>query len=345
MRILAIETSCDETAAAVFTDEGLRSNVVASQLAAHEVFGGVVPELASRMHIEAIEPVVGTALAEAGLALGELDALAVTHGPGLVGSLLVGLCAAKALAWRAGLPLVGVNHLEGHIYSNFIEDPAPAFPVLTLIASGGHSDLILMRDHGDYTVLGRARDDAAGEAFDKVARRMGLGYPGGPKLDALAETGDPHAFALPKVRLDGGWGFSFSGLKSALARICDQLGPDETQARLADLCASFRTAVVDTLVEQTIGAAREQGVAQVALCGGVAASRGLRRALEAAASAAGLAVAIPPFKYCTDNAAMIACAGYHRRRHGGGSTLALDVASNLELPAASAWRTEAVGTW
>ena len=341
MRVLGIETSCDETAAAVF-DGALRSNVVASQLAAHEVFGGVVPELASRVHIEAFGPVVETALAEAGVGWDGLDAIAVTHGPGLVGSLLVGLCAAKGLCWRTGLPLVGVNHLVGHIYSNFVEPPAPDFPVVTLIASGGHSDLILMRGHGDFEVLGRARDDAAGEAFDKVARRLGLEYPGGPKLDALAEEGDAEAFELPRARLADG-GFSFSGLKTALARLCDRLGPDETARRLSDLCASFRAAVVAVLVEQTVAAARAHGVGQLALCGGVAASKGLRRGLASAASAAGLRLSVPPFRFCTDNAAMVACAGYHRCAAGGCDSLELDVASNLPLPSLAAWRAAGSG--
>jgi len=334
--ILGIETSCDETAAAVFDETGLRSNVVASQLDAHEIFGGVVPELASRMHLEAILPVVDKALAEADLTPADLTAVAVTCGPGLVGSLLVGVGAAKGLAWSHGLPLLGINHLEGHVYSNFIEPPAPEFPLLCLIASGGHSDLLLVRGHGDYEVLGRARDDAAGEAFDKVARVIGLDYPGGPKLDAAAELGDPNAYRLPRAWLDGAPEFSFSGLKTAVSRLLDELGPlDET--KLNDLCASFRAAVVDVLVTKTFQAARDHHVRQVAICGGVAASKGLRRAIEQAGAEAGIAVSTPPFRYCTDNAAMIACAGYHRWLQGGPDTLALEVRSNRPLPARGEW--------
>ncbi|NUP98823.1 MAG: tRNA (adenosine(37)-N6)-threonylcarbamoyltransferase complex transferase subunit TsaD, partial [Armatimonadetes bacterium] len=254
--ILGIETSCDETAAAVFGDDGLRSNIVASQLEAHQTFGGVVPELASRMHVEAISIVIGQALGEAGVTLGELAAVAVTRGPGLVGSLLVGVCAAKGLCLTSGLPLLGINHLEGHLYSNFVEEPAPVFPFVTLIASGGHSDLILVRGHGEYEVLGRARDDAAGEAFDKVGRVLGLEYPGGPKLDRLAEEGDPTAFELPRAWLAGRDEFSFSGLKTAMVRLCDDLGEEEVARRLPDLCASFRQAVVEVLVHKTIEAAR-----------------------------------------------------------------------------------------
>lgn len=338
--VLGIETSCDETAAAVYGDGGLLANVVASQLGAHETFGGVVPELASRMHIEAITPILTTALADAGLAPADLDAVAVTHGPGLVGSLLVGVCAAKGFCWSHGLPLLGINHLEGHLYSNFIDPPPPEFPLLTLIASGGHSDLILFRGHGDYVVLGRARDDAAGEAFDKVGRLLGLEYPGGPKVDRLAETGDPTAFELPRAWLGGADEFSFSGLKTAVSRLLSELGPEAAQDRLPDLCASFRAAVVEVLVRKTIAAAQEHRVEQIAVCGGVAANLGLRREMTTAAGEAGLALSIPPFRYCTDNAAMIACAGYHRRRHGGADTLGLNVSSGLPLPGREAWAGE-----
>ncbi len=335
--ILAIETSCDETAAALFGASGLAANVVASQLEAHRAFGGVVPELASRMHIEAIGPVVAEALAEAGADWPDLSAVAVTHGPGLVGSLLVGVCYAKGLCWARGLPLLGVNHLEGHLYSNYIEPPSPDFPFVCLIASGGHSDLILVRGHGDYQVLGRARDDAAGEAFDKVARHLGLEYPGGPVLDALAEEGDPAAFDLPRAMLPGSYEFSFSGLKTAVVRLAGELGETETAARLRDVCASFRQAVVDVLVAKTILAATEHGCRQIAVCGGVAASRGLRRALVEAAERAELSLSIPPFRFCTDNAAMIACAAWHRHQAGGADDLTLDVSSTLPLPAPGEW--------
>ncbi len=335
--VLGIETSCDETAAAVYGDDGLCANVVSSQLAAHEVFGGVVPELASRMHIEAVHPVIDGALREAGLTPAGLTAVAVSHGPGLVGSLLVGVCAAKGFCWGAGLPLMGLNHLEGHLYSNFVEPPLPSFPFLALIASGGHSDLLLVRDHGCYEVLGRARDDAAGEAFDKVGRRLGLEYPGGPRLDQLAEDGDPTAFDLPRAWLDGADEFSFSGLKTAVVRLCEELGADRVAQRLPDLCASFRQAVVDVLVRKTFAAAARHGVSQVTLCGGVAANRGLRREMQAAADRLGLTLAVPAFRYCTDNAAMVACAGWHRWRHGGADGLALDVSSGLPLPLPGQW--------
>lgn len=343
MVVLALESSCDETAAAVFDDSGLRASQVASQLAAHAAFGGVVPELASRMHLEALTPVVRATLDEAGCTVADLDAVAVTHGPGLVGALLVGLCAAKGLAWRAGVPLVGVNHLEGHIYSNFVEPPGPGFPLLVLIASGGHSDLLLMRGHGDYEVLGRARDDAAGEAFDKVARVMGLPYPGGPALDELAEQGDPKAFDLPRARLGGELEFSFSGLKTALVRVVEELGPEQMAARLPDLCASFRAAVVDVLVEKTVAAARATGATNVAVCGGVAANRGLRAALGEACARRGYTLSAPPLRWCTDNAAMIACAAWHRLRAGGRDSLGLDVASGQPLPSAAAWAGTVVG--
>ena len=329
--VLGIETSCDETAAAVY-DGQLRSSVVASQLEAHRAFGGVVPEMASRMHIEAITTVVTAALADAGLTPAELAAVAVTHGPGLVGSLLVGVSAAKGLAFGSQRPLLGINHLEGHLYSNFIEPPEPTFPHLTLIASGGHSDLILVRGHRDYRVLGRARDDAAGEAFDKVGRLLGLPYPGGPVVDRLAEEGDPKAFDFPRARLDGRPEFSFSGLKTAVLRVCQELGETETQARLHDLCASFRAAVVEVLVEKTIAAAREHRVKHLAICGGVAANKGLRRSMTEAADDAGLMLSIPPFAYCTDNAAMIACAGYHRAARGESDGYGIDVSSGLPLP-------------
>lgn len=331
LTILGIETSCDETAAAVYAADGLRSNVVASQLSAHQAFGGVVPELASRMHIEAVSQVVRTALAEAAVNLNELSAVAVTHGPGLVGSLLVGVCVAKGLCWRAGLPLIGINHLEGHLYSNFVEPPAPPFPFVALIASGGHSDLVAVRAHGQYAVLGRARDDAAGEAFDKVGRLLGLPYPAGPHIDALAEEGDPNAFELPRAWLDDGYEFSFSGLKTAVLRLAESLGEATVQERLPDLCASFRQAVVDVLVGKTMAAARAERVSHVAICGGVAASRGLRRAIESAAAAEGLTTSRPPLAYCTDNAAMIACAGYYRYLAGGADGLDLDVSSGLPV--------------
>jgi N6-L-threonylcarbamoyladenine synthase len=334
VRILGIETSCDETAAAV-VESGriLRSNVVASQEEIHARYGGIVPELASRQHIRLILPVIDEALRRAGVDWADLAAIAVTYGPGLAGSLLVGLNVAKALAFARGLPLVGVNHLEGHVYANWIEvdgSPEPQLPLLCLIVSGAHSDLTLMVDHGQFRRIGRTRDDAAGEAFDKVARLLGLGFPGGPAIQRAAELGNPGAFPLPRAELKDSWDFSFSGLKTATLRLVDRLRREGslTEQQVADIAASFQEAVVDMLVAKMVAAARAFGVPQVALAGGVAANRRLRERLRAECP---VPVIYPPPFLCTDNGAMIAAAGYFRFRAGDRAGLDLDVVSNLKL--------------
>jgi N6-L-threonylcarbamoyladenine synthase len=302
--ILGIETSCDETAAALVTEHGeIRSSVVSSQAELHARYGGVVPEVASRRHLELVSPVVQDALAEAGAGLDDVESVAVTQGPGLIGALLVGLSAAKALAWARGLPLVPVDHLHGHVASLYLEPDPVEPPFLCLLASGGHTLLLEVRDHAGYRVLGTSIDDAAGEAFDKGARLLGLGYPGGAAIDRLAQEGDAAAFSFPVARLDG-LDFSFSGLKTALLYKVRDLG-DAAESRQADLAASYQQAIVRALVEQTARAAEQEGLETVAVVGGVAANSGLRAALPGARFA--------PLALCTDNAAMIASAGRYGR--------------------------------
>ena len=334
--ILGIETSCDETAAAVVGDgQHILSNVVATQIDLHRQYGGVFPELASRQHILTLPPVIEEALAQAHVTRQEIEAVAVTYGPGLAGSLLVGVNLAKGLAWAWGRPLVGVNHLEGHVYSNWLQagaNKAPvAFPVLVLIVSGGHTELILMHEHGRYTRLGATLDDAAGEVFDKVARLLGLGYPGGPALQKAAADGNASAFDLPvALRHDEKhrYNFSFSGLKTAVLRLTQVLRAEGGALPVADLAASFQAAVADALVSKILVAVGDFKVNQVCVCGGVAANAELRRQL-----AARLPVphAIPPIWLCTDNAAMIASAGFHRYALGEQSGWDLDVRPNLKL--------------
>jgi N6-L-threonylcarbamoyladenine synthase len=302
--ILGIETSCDETAAALVTEDGeIRSSVVSSQAELHARYGGVVPEVASRRHLELVSPVVQEALAEADAGLDDVESVAVTQGPGLIGALLVGLSAAKALAWARGFPLVPVDHLHGHVASLYLEPDPVEPPFLCLLASGGHTLLLEVRDHAGYRVLGTSIDDAAGEAFDKGARLLGLGYPGGAAIDRLAQEGDAEAFSFPVARLDG-LDFSFSGLKTALLYKVRDLG-DEAESRQADLAASYQHAIVRALVEQTARAAEQEGLETVAVVGGVAANSGLRAALPGARFA--------PLALCTDNAAMIASAGRYGR--------------------------------
>lgn len=346
--ILAIETSCDETAAAVVQD-GRRalSNVVASQIELHSRFGGVFPEVASRQHVLAIQPVIEEALTVANVAHArELDAIAVTHGPGLVGSLLVGVNAAKGLAFASGLPLLPVNHLEGHVYSNWIEvpgKPAPAadrFPTVLLIVSGGHTELILMTGHCTYQRLGGTLDDAAGEAFDKVARLLNLGFPGGPAIQRAAQTGDPARFALPRPVMQSEehrFNFSFSGLKTAvvnLVRQREQAGETLADGTLAtDIAASFQQAVAEVLVAKTADAATAFGAQQVCMCGGVSANAVLRSLAERTFGDLNLPLYIPPLALCTDNAAMIGAAACYRWREQPDlpADLALDVFANLPL--------------
>jgi N6-L-threonylcarbamoyladenine synthase len=367
MNVLAIETSCDETAAAVVVDgRRARSNVVASQIALHRAHGGVVPELAARGHVTAIVPVIEAALAEAGMARGEVDAVAVTEGPGLVGSLLVGVNVAKALAYALDRPLVPVNHLEAHVYANWVvlpgeePTPPPAFPLVCLLVSGGHTELIVMEGHGRYRHLGRTLDDAAGEAFDKGARLLGLGYPGGPAIQRAAEGGDPARFDLPRAWLGDSWDFSFSGLKTALLRLTEPWrlpapiaprpaagtpsGPFPEHrphlyapaAPIADLAAAYQEAVVEVLAVKTARAAREFGARAVLLAGGVAANAALRARLTAEVARAcgdGVPVRYPPPALCTDNAAMIAGAAYFALRRGAQAGWEMDVHPRLPLGA------------
>jgi N6-L-threonylcarbamoyladenine synthase len=324
MKILGIETSCDETAAAVVEDGNkILSDKVASQVDIHRRYAGVVPEVASRQHLLSIIPVIEESLSEAGVSLKDIDGIAATAGPGLAGSLLVGANAAKAIAFAGNIPIVGINHLEGHIYANWIGDAPPLFPALCLIVSGGHTDLVLMKDHGQYVMLGHTRDDAAGEAFDKAARILGLGYPGGPAIDKAAREGAP-TIKLPRAWLKGTNDFSFSGLKTALLRLAE--GGKITC--VADAAASFQEAVVEVLVKKTAAAARAYGVRQLLLAGGVAANSLLRQRLK---DASPVPLSVPPMSLCTDNAAMVAACGYFKFRTGQRDWLNLDVVPALKL--------------
>jgi N6-L-threonylcarbamoyladenine synthase len=335
VRILGIETSCDETAAAVVEDRSrVLSSVVASQEDVHAKYGGVVPELASRRHVEAIGPVVTEALERAGTKLDDVDAVAVTQGPGLVGSLLVGVCAAKAIAWERGLPLLAVNHLEGHIRSPFLEHPGIPFPAIALVVSGGHTQLYLCPSEGVYRTLAKTRDDAAGEAFDKVAKLLGLGYPGGPVIDRLSGGADETAHEFPKATMkDRSIDFSFSGLKTAVRRRVEKEGitGGEASPAVRNLVASFQRAVVDALVETTVLACRRESVRTVLVAGGVACNRRLRAAFEEAAARYGLSVYLPSPRYTTDNAAMIAGAGFLHLERGERAGLDLNADPNLRL--------------
>jgi N6-L-threonylcarbamoyladenine synthase len=327
--VLGIESSCDESAAAVVA-HGRRvlSSVVASQVKDHAPFGGVVPELASRRHLENLAPVVTAALAEARTSLDQITGIAVTQGPGLIGALLVGLNLAKALAWSRELPIVGVSHLEGHLAALSLGDDPPPYPFLALLVSGGHTSLFMVNGPGSQEELGATVDDAAGEAFDKVAKLYGLGYPGGVVIDRMAAGGDPAAIRLPRPRLhDGTLDFSFSGLKSAVVRFREQ--NQGLDYRIEDLCAGFQEAVVEVLVKKTLAAAAGRGVGHLALAGGVAANRRLRAALAEAAAQQGLGVTLPPLELCTDNAAMIAAAGCHHLRAGRRLSLSADAISRL----------------
>lgn len=323
MRLLGIETSCDDTAAAVVTSGySVESNVLASQDEFHRAYGGIVPEIASRKHAETINAVIELALRNAGCSFDSLDGVAVTCGPGLPGSLVVGVAAAQAIAFSQGLPVYAVNHLHGHLFANYLENPqhtdehAPATPFLCLVVSGGHTDLIFVETAGRHRVIGRTVDDAAGEAYDKVARLLGLGFPGGPVLDKLAQSGNPRAFDFPRgLSRDGSYNFSFSGLKTAVRYHLDA-HPEHLVDHRADIAASFQQAVVDALCEKTLRAARELGQTTIALAGGVAANSALRSELTKRARDEGISVRVPPLVYCTDNAAMIAAAAYHRGESG-----------------------------
>ena len=330
--VLGIETSCDETSAAILADgRRVLSNVVASQDDVHAPYGGVVPELASRRHIEVIVPVVEKALADAGVRLGDLDGIAVTYGPGLVGSLLVGCSMAKALAWVHGLPLVGVNHLEGHVYAAFLTEDPPEYPFLALVVSGGHTALYHASAPLTYRLVGQTRDDAAGEAFDKVAKLLGLGFPGGPIIQRTAERGDPRAIEFPQAQMtDGASDFSFSGIKTAVSLYARRHTP-LSDAQVADVAASFQASVVKMLVRKTVRAALRIGVKRVVLTGGVAANGPLRAALRAEAEQHGIRLHIPPPRLCTDNAAMIAAAGATRLAAGERAPLTLNATPDLVL--------------
>lgn len=316
-QILGIESSCDETAAAVIGRDGaLRSDVLFSQVAIHAPFGGIVPELASRAHLQKVRPIVDAALEQAGIDLDDVDGIAVTRGPGLVGSLLVGVCFARSLGFVLQRPVIGVHHLEGHLLAPFIGEPAPAFPFVGLVVSGGHTSLFLARGLGDYQLLGRTRDDAAGEAFDKVAKLLGLGYPGGPRIAELAGDGDPAAVALPRGMWGkGGLDTSFSGLKTAVYNHVRATGVPEGPA-LADLCASLQEAVVDALLHKLERAVKQVDARRVVLSGGVAANARLRERVRELGDRLGLETRIPPPRHCTDNGAMIALAGQLRLAAG-----------------------------
>ena len=333
VNILAIESSCDETAAAVVRNgREVLSNVIFSQIDLHTLYGGVVPEIASRKHIEKINQVIGQALGEAGMELCNIDAIAVTYGPGLVGALLVGVSAAKAISFATKIPLVGVHHIEGHISANFIEHKDLEPPFLSLVVSGGHTHLVNVKSYCEFEVLGRTRDDAAGEAFDKVARAIGLGYPGGPKIDKAAKEGNAEAIAFPRAKVNGSeYDFSFSGLKSAVLNylnICEMKG--ETVS-VPDVAASFQKAVVDVLTDHAIAAATANGEKRIALAGGVASNSALRAAMQAACDKSGIKLCVPSPIFCTDNAAMIGVRGYYAYMAGERSDLTLNAVPGLKL--------------
>jgi len=327
--VLGIETSCDETAAAVLMGpHDVVSSVVSTQVDLHAQYGGVVPEIASRAHLEVLNPVIARAIVEAGIDERRIDAVAATVGPGLIGALLVGVSAAKALALTWGVPFVGVNHMEAHLYAAFLEEPNLELPLMVLLVSGGHTMFVEMRDHGRYRMLGSTIDDAAGEAFDKVARYLGLGYPGGPAIDSLAREGDPEAIAFPRAMMHDGLDVSFSGLKTAVVNHVRK----HPEVSSADVAASFQAAVVDVLVTKARRAAAHMGARAMALGGGVAANSLLRERFAAAGESDGLPTFLPSRAMCTDNAAMIASAGWHRLRSDGPTPLDVGAVPNLRLP-------------
>jgi N6-L-threonylcarbamoyladenine synthase len=331
--ILAIESSCDETAAAVVRNgREVLSNIISSQIALHTVYGGVVPEIASRKHVEKINGCIRAALSEAGLTLDDMDAIAVTYGPGLVGALLVGVSAAKAISFAKNKPLIGVHHIEGHISANFIENKDLEPPFVCLVVSGGHSHLVVVKDYGEYEIIGQTRDDAAGEAFDKVARAIGLGYPGGPKIDKAAREGNPDAFSFPQAKIDGAeYDFSFSGLKSAVLNLINQAKMQGQELNQADVAASFQKAVVEVLATHAINACKEYGYDKLAIAGGVASNTSLREFLEKECAANGISFYRPSPVLCTDNAAMIGAAAYYEYKKGVRFDLDMNAVPNLPL--------------
>lgn len=331
--ILAVESSCDETAASVVKNgRKVLSNIISSQIELHKLYGGVVPEIASRKHIEKINQVIEEALKEANVTLDDLDAVAVTYGPGLVGALLVGVSAAKAIAYAKKLPLVGVHHIEGHISANYIENKDLEPPFICLVVSGGHTHLVVVRDYGKYEIIGHTRDDAAGEAFDKVARAIGLGYPGGPKIDKLSKEGNPEAIAFPKAKMaDSPYDFSFSGLKSAVLNYLNGCKMKNIPVMEADVAASFQKAVVDVLVEHSMRAVKEYGFDKFAIAGGVASNSTLRNAMEQACRRRRIHFYHPSPIFCTDNAAMIGAAAYYEYMNGTCHGWDLNAVPNLKL--------------
>ena len=331
--ILAIESSCDETAASVVKNgRCVLSNVISSQIELHKLYGGVVPEIASRKHIEKINQVIEEALSRAELTLDDMDAIGVTYGPGLVGALLVGVAEAKAISYAKKLPLVGVNHIEGHISANYIENPDLEPPFICLVVSGGHTHLVRVKDYGEYEILGRTRDDAAGEAFDKVARAIGLGYPGGPKIDKLSKEGNPEAIAFPRAKIaDSPYDFSFSGVKSAVLNYLNSCQMKGEAVNRADVAASFQKAVCDVLVEHAMMAMKELGGSKLAIAGGVASNSTLRAAFAKACEKEGIRFFYPSPILCTDNAAMIGAAAYYEYRKGVRHGLDLNAVPNLKL--------------
>lgn len=333
IKLLAIESSCDETAASVVVNgREVLSNIIASQIDLHKLYGGVVPEIASRKHIENVNQVIEQALKEANLAIQDMDGVCVTYGPGLVGALLVGVGTAKAISYAARKPLVGVHHIEGHISANYICHKELEPPFLCLVVSGGHSHLVMVKDYGEYVIIGRTRDDAAGEAFDKVARSIGLGYPGGPKIDAIAPTGNKDAIPFPRASVEGSpYDFSFSGVKSAVLNYingCKMKGIEYSQA---DIAASFQEAVTDVLVDHTMLAAKNLGVDKVAMAGGVACNKGLRAKMDEACQNNGYRLYYPEPIFCTDNAAMIGAAGYYEYIKGRRDGWDLNAVPGLKL--------------
>lgn len=331
--ILAIESSCDETAASVVRNgREVLSNVISSQIALHTQFGGVVPEIASRKHIEKINQVITQALSDAGVTLEEITAIGVTYGPGLVGALLVGVAEAKAIAYAAKKPLVGVHHIEGHVSANYIEHPDLKPPFVCLIVSGGHTHLVIVKDYGEFEIIGRTRDDAAGEAFDKVARAVGLGYPGGPKVDQAAKEGNKHAIEFPRAKVEGApFDFSFSGLKSAVLNYINHAKMTGEEIPVPDLVASFQNAVVEALVSRAVLAAKEYGYDRLAIAGGVASNSALREAMQEACDKQGIQFYHPSPIFCTDNAAMIGVAAYYEYRKGTRHGWDLNAVPNLKL--------------
>lgn len=333
IKILAIESSCDETAASVVKNgRTILSNVISSQIDLHKLYGGVVPEIASRKHIEKINQVIEEALKEAGVTLDDLDAIGVTYGPGLVGALLVGVAEAKAISFAKDLPLVGVHHIEGHISANYIENLDLEPPFLCLVVSGGHTHLVIVKDYGEFEILGRTRDDAAGEAFDKVARAIGLGYPGGPKIDKLSKEGNPYAFDFPKAKIeDAPYDFSFSGVKSAVLNYLNKCKMQGEEIVAADIAASFQRCVVEVLVEHAIMAAKDYHIKKLAIAGGVASNSGLRSAMEEACKKNQIKFYHPSPIFCTDNAAMIGVAAYYEFLKGTRHGMDLNAVPNLKL--------------